>query len=174
MAEMENSLHSSEAALVKGAEQEISVRCLLMPFHGINVLMPNTAVAEVIAYEEPRGIGQGPGWLKGFLSWRGRSVPVVSFEKIIGLAEGGVATHAQLIIFNSLGNSGAIPFIAMIAQGLPRLMALKDSNLHYLPGEQKSEPGVYARLLVDSNPAVVPDLEIIEKMLLQAGAREVK
>lgn len=164
----------SEVAAAAAAEKELSVRCLLMPFYGFNVLMPNTAVAEVVAYEAPRGLEQAPVWLKGFVSWRGKSVPVVSLESLMGGNEGAPANQARLIIFNALGEAKSIPFIAMIAQGIPRLLALKEQNLHYVPGDRKLEAGVYARLLVDGNPVVVPDLERLEKMLIQIGVREGK
>lgn len=168
MADSTGSLRSSEVAAASG-EGEAAVRCLLMPFHGFNVLIPNTAVAEVIAYEKPQGIEQGPVWLKGLVTWRGKSVPVVSLEKMVGANEGTPAAQARLIIFNSLGEATLLPFIAMVAQGIPRLLALRASNLHHVPGEFKVETGVYARLLVDGNPVVVPDLERVEKMLIQIG-----
>lgn len=170
MAEIDESPRSSELVSAgSGGEQELVVRCLLMPFSGFNVLIPNTAVAEVIGYEEPHMDAVGPAWLKGFVVWRGVKIPVVSFEKLVGHTEGHLAEHARLIIFNALGGSGNLPFIAMTAQGLPRLVALKDANLHHVPGEKMEVTGVYVRLLLDGNAVIVPDLEVIEKMLVQAG-----
>ncbi|HEY0722373.1 MAG TPA: chemotaxis protein CheW [Gammaproteobacteria bacterium] len=174
MADTGTTLRSSEKAASAGEEAELIVRCLLMPFHGFNLLMPNTAVAEVVAYEKPKAVDQAPGWLKGFVAWRGRSVPVVSLENLMGSTEGTPGSQARLIIFNALGEGAAVPFIAMVAQGIPRLHALKEENLHYVPGSQKHEAGVLTRLLLDGNPVVVPDLEVLEKMLLQIGVREGK
>lgn len=165
---------SNEAAAAATGGEELIVRALLMPFYGFNVMMPNTAVAEVVAYEAPRTIEQAPAWLKGFITWRGKSVPVVSMENLLGVTEGTPASQARLIIFNALGDGKATLFIAMIAQGIPRLLALKEANLHYVPGEHKAETGVLARLLVDGNPVVIPDLEQLEKMLIQIGVREGK
>lgn len=174
MADTTVTKRSSEVAASATGEQEQLVRCLMMPFCGFNVLMPNTAVAEVVTYEAPRAVDQAPAWLKGFTSWRGKSVPVVSLEALLGLNEMPPASQARLIIFNALGEANTIPFLAMVAQGIPRLLALKEENLHYVPGANKQETGVLARLLVDGNPVVVPDLERLEKMLLQIGVREGK
>lgn len=174
MVDTATTMRSSEVAASATGESELVVRCLLMPFQGFNVLIPNTAVAEVIVYDKPRAVEQVPTWLKGFTSWRGRSVPVVSLEKMLGSAEGVPGSQARLIIFNALGEEGTVPFIAMVAQGIPRLHALKEENLHHVPGERKQETGVLARLLLDGNPVVVPDLEVLEKMLIQIGVREGK
>ncbi len=174
MVDTGTTLHSSDKAHPKAEGTELLVRCLLMPFHGFNLLMPNTAVAEVVVYEKPKGVDQAPSWLKGFTAWRGRSVPVVSLEHLMGLPEGTPGSQARLIIFNALGEGAAVPFIAMVAQGIPRLHALKEENLHYVPGTQKNEAGVLVRLLLDGNPVVVPDLEVLEKMLIQIGVREGK
>lgn len=173
MAELIRTSRRSEAAATAG-ESELVVRCLLMPFNGFSVLIPNTAVAEVIAYDAPRGIEQAPAWLKGFISWRGRNVPVVSMENLLGTNEVTPTSQARLIIFNTLGEGKVVPFVAMIAQGIPRLHALKEENLHYVPGERKQETGVLARLIVDGVSVVVPDLERLEKMLIQIGVREGK
>lgn len=174
MAETAGTLRSSELAASATGDKETIVRCLLMPFYGFNVLIPNTAVAEVVVYEAPRTVDPAPVWLKGFTSWRGKSVPVVSLENLLGMPEGTPASQARLIIFNALGEGSSLPFLAMTAQGIPRLLALKEANLHYVPGERKQETGVLARLLVDGNPVVVPDLERLEKMLIQIGVREGK
>lgn len=175
MTEIAHTPRSSEVAAAAAGEKEVVVRALLMPFNNYNVLMPSTAIAEVVAYEKPVAAAQGPAWLKGFYSWRGRSVPVIDYEKIQGLPQAAAVAHqARLIIFNALGDSGTLSFLAMVAQGIPRLMVLKEANLHHLPGEQKLALGVYAHLLVDGNPAVVPDLELLEKMLIQAGVRDGK
>lgn len=174
MADTNVTMRSSEVAASASGEKEQYVRCLLMPFSGFNVLIPNTAVAEVVTYDAPRAVDQAPAWLKGFTSWRGKSVPVVSLEALLGLNEMPPASQARLIIFNALGEGKAIPFLAMVAQGIPRLIALKEENLHYVPGVSKQETGVLTRLLVDGNPVVVPDLERLEKMLIQIGVREGK
>lgn len=176
MSDVIGTMKSSEraATAVGAGESELAVRCLLMPFQGFNLLIPNTAVAEVIGYEAPRSLEQTPAWLRGFIAWRGRNVPVVSLETLLGLSEGVPSSHSRVIIFNALGAGKTLPFLAMIAQGIPRLHALKEENLHYAPGERKQETGVLVRLLVDGNPVVVPDLEQLEKMLNQIGVRDGK
>lgn len=174
MADSVVNTQSADAGKEDGAAQELVVRCLMMPFHGFNALMPNTAVAEVVAYEEPRSGDQGPAWLKGFFAWRGIAVPVISLERIVGARDGVITSHARLVIFNTLSDDAKLPFIAMVAEGIPRLVALKGDSLHYAPGHSDEETGVYARLLVDGNAVVVPDLEVIEKMVMQVRLRHSK
>ena len=61
-----------------------AVHCLLIPLHKETMLLPNAAVAEVIAYSDPETIPDAPDWLQGWLSWRDRKVPLISFEVASG------------------------------------------------------------------------------------------
>ena len=45
-----------------------AIHCLLIPLHKETMLLPNAAVAEVIAYSDPESIPDAPDWLHGWLS----------------------------------------------------------------------------------------------------------
>ena len=47
-----------------------SVRSLWVPLDGINLLVPNVAIAEVINYQPLDLLEEGPEWLLGSLRWR--------------------------------------------------------------------------------------------------------
>ena len=66
------------------AESE-SIRCMQMPLNNWQLLLPNSAVAEIIGYTTPESANQGSGWYDGKISWRGVLVPVVSLEKMCEL-----------------------------------------------------------------------------------------
>lgn len=61
------------------------ISCILLPLSDDYLLLPNVAVAEVIAYIEPSDANSENSMI-GFINWRGVSVPIICFEKASGLA----------------------------------------------------------------------------------------
>ncbi len=65
-------------------DTEDIIRCMLLPLAQDWLLLPNAAVAEIIAFVEPTQCDSD--LLIGFIDWRGVSVPIMSFEEVCGLA----------------------------------------------------------------------------------------
>jgi chemosensory pili system protein ChpC len=148
---------------------EIAVRCLSVDLYGMNLLLPNTLVAEVTEITTVAAAGHAPEWLAGFVSWRGRSVPLVSFEQLLGQETLRHHNGSRMVILNTLNADPRIPFIAMEIQGLPRLSLLKHGMLEYDEGEKNSEPVILSTLRVEGESMIVPNIDVIERMLEELG-----
>jgi chemosensory pili system protein ChpC len=83
------------------AETHLSIRSQIIPIGGGHLVLPNTAVAEVINYSEPAPIAEGPEWLLGLLSWRERDVPLLSFEVMCGQSKPSVPVRAKIVVLNA-------------------------------------------------------------------------
>ena len=53
------------------------IYAVLMALHDDTMLLPNAAVAEVLARDALRGSTGGPAWLLGHCEWNNRRVPVI-------------------------------------------------------------------------------------------------
>ena len=53
------------------SEKATSVRCMLLPLTSLNLLIPNSAVAEIIGYSQPRALANCSDWFAGVVLWRG-------------------------------------------------------------------------------------------------------
>ncbi|MEN8169969.1 MAG: chemotaxis protein CheW [Pseudomonadota bacterium] len=148
---------------------EVSVRCLILGLHGMNLLLPNTMVAEVIDTIKVTAAANTPEWLSGFVSWRGRNVALVSFEKLLGLETVQRHDDSRMVILNTVNDKSGVSFIALEVQGLPHLSLLKHGMLEYDDNNNDAEPVVLARMVVDGESVIVPNVEVIERMLHNLG-----
>ena len=64
---------------------DTEVRCMLIPMRSGRLLLPSTAVAEVIGYRTPDADDDQPEWMQGTVSWHQRDIPVLDFERLIGV-----------------------------------------------------------------------------------------
>lgn len=146
------------------------IRGVMIPVSGARVLLPNATVAEVITYSTPEKIENSPSWLLGRLSWRGWRLPLFSFSMLTGAASSEPVGNAKVAVLKALSGDARMPFIAMLAQGFPRLTTITPDLL--IPtGEEGDHPaGVHAQVLVRDDQAVIPNLEQIENLVAEALA----
>jgi chemosensory pili system protein ChpC len=148
---------------------DLVVRCLVLPLNNVSLLVPNTLVAEVIDYKATESAGQTPEWLTGMLPWRGQSVPVISFERLIGRQASLINEGRRYVICNTINPESRVPFIALEVQGIPHLMLVKNEMLEHDSRSHQAEPAVLAHLRLNEESVLVPNMEVLEKMLVHLG-----
>ncbi|MGA9333149.1 MAG: chemotaxis protein CheW [Rudaea sp.] len=146
------------------------IRGLMIPVTGGRVLLPNATVAEVITYSIPEKIPNAPEWLLGRLSWRGWRLPLFSFAMLSGASKKESYTNAKVAVLKALGGNSKLPFMALLAQGFPRLTTITPDLLIPTGDENEHPPGVNAQVLVRDDQAVIPDLGHIEQLVSEAMA----
>ena len=146
------------------------IRGVMVPVTDGRVLLPNATVAEVISYTRPEEIANAPAWLLGRLSWRGWRLPLFSFPMLIGRLDDESRRNARVAVLKALGGNSAMPFIALLAQGFPRLTTITQDSLIPTSDEAQRAPGIRAGVLVRDDRAIIPDLDAIEGMIERALA----
>ena len=144
-----------------------NVHSLLIPMANDTLLLPNAAVAEIIALTDIEPVENAPEWLLGFINWRGQHVPLLSFEVVNGNEKPEYQSKARIVVFNALGGSSSLPFFATLAQGIPHLIQANQSIVTALAESDEHPTGVLCPVLVEGEPAVIPDLDAMEKLILQ-------
>lgn len=139
----------------------------MIPIKDENLLLPNTAVAEVINYSSPVPAENSPDWYLGLIQWRGLSIPVVSFEALINDKVATVARNSRLVVFNTLSGTGALHFYAIPTQGIPQLLRLAMKNLSLVDDDSASNDFVHCHVVVGPHVAAIPNLDSIEGRLAQ-------
>lgn len=152
------------------AELPREIRGVMVPVTDGRVLLPNATVAEVISYTTPEPIEQAPAWLLGRLRWRGWRLPLVSLPVLTGRLAEESRSNARVAILKALGGNAAMPFIALLVQGFPRLTTITQELLIQTSDDEPHAPGVRVEVLVRDDRAIIPDLDAIEGMLAQALA----
>ena len=152
--------------MVESSTREI--RGLMIPVTGGRVLLPNATVAEVITYSVPEKIANAPNWLLGRLSWRGWRLPLFSFAMLSGSSNEESYSNAKVAVLKALGGNAKMPFMALLAQGFPRLTTVTPDLLIPTGDESAHPPGVHGHVLVRDDQAVIPNLGQIEHLIAEA------
>jgi len=142
-----------------------ALHCLLLPLQDDKLLLPNTAVAEVITYINPESIDNAPDWLMGTITWRDIRIPLVSFELLSGLAVTSGGTR-RIAVLNTLNGNQHIPYIAILIQGIPQLRLIQEDSIQDEDIEN-DKLTIASVVKVNGEQVLIPDLDDLESRLKQ-------
>ena len=142
---------------------------VLMSLHEDMLLLPNAAVAEVLARDALRSSTGGPAWLLGHCEWNNRRVPVIRFEALNGSSGVGDPRRERIVVLNSPGRHLPSGHLALVSQGYPHLVTLSRAALHDVELDAVDRDDlVLSRVRIASQVALIPDLDTVEAEIARA------
>ena len=139
------------------------IRSLWVPLRGMNLLLPNMAVAEISSYRVPETQPDMPDWLLGTVKWRGEKVMAISLEAICGINVPSNPVFSRLMIVNSVRQDSPIQNYAIITAGLPGLIQFgHDTADHYSGFEEET---LNCMVQIGNEEAIIPNLDYLQGML---------
>ena len=136
------------------------------------MLLPNAAITEVLSFSDPDAIEGAPEWLLGRIRWHGWHVPLIDFARLTGQGSTGATQSGRrrVLVVKALGGNPRMPYLAVLAEGFPRLVTLQAATLEDLAAQEANDECIYARVDVNDEPALVPDLDALESRIAAVAA----
>lgn len=147
------------------AQEALAVRSQMIMLEALRLVLPNTAIAEVIAYSELTLPDNQPEWFLGYVSWRGYQIPVVSFERMVDQPGSKPDKRSRIIILNSISADTHRPFYGMLSTGIPSLMTIDENNIEDAPKIGETDSLILRQVVVEKHAAVIPDQYELEARL---------
>lgn len=143
------------------------IHCLMISLSEETIILPNTAVAEVVSFIKPEPVDGSPSWFLGRITWRERMVPLISFG--MASASGDIKSERQkgdrIAILNTMNENPAMPYIAIVSQGIPRLNVLRSEDISTIETKPENRQSVAEIVSVDGQSLIIPDMDDLEKRL---------
>ena len=146
------------------------IRGVLIQVADARLLLPNATIAEVLSYAAPEPLEDAPDWLLGRIRWRGWQLPLVSFSRFAGIAEEDGGLGSKVVVLKNLGGDAKRPFFALLTQGFPRLVTVTEAALGSDADSEEVPEGVLARVRLNEDDALLPDLATLEERINDALA----
>ena len=147
---------------------EAEIRSVIIPLTGMELLVPNATVAEVINYLEPQPLSDTPSWMLGTILWRGWQVPMISYAVLAEAAPAESTDRAKICVTKSLIGNARMPYFAILAQSFPRLTTIAATDVVELSSETRPI-AVAGRMVMDERELVVPDLDRLGHLVAHAA-----
>lgn len=141
-------------------EEATELSCVMIPLEDTQLLLPNVCIAEILPWRRVKALGETPPWCLGLLGWRGEMVPVVRFETMNGHPGPARKSGRCMVVMNRARNARGLPFYALAAEGLPRMVQLTSDDLSNESCRLGPVEAVVVKVGTES--AVIPKLDVIE------------
>ena len=142
------------------AEELSELTCVMIPLENAQLLLPNVCIAEILPWRRVKALGETPAWCLGLLGWRGEMVPVVHYETLNGRPAPARKSGRCMVVMNRARNARGLPFYALAAEGLPRMVQLTADDLTNEPCRLGVAESMVVKVGTES--AVIPNLDVIE------------
>jgi len=141
-------------------DNPMAVRCMLLPLSSINLLIPNSTVAEIVGFSSPRPLAGSSEWFPGVVLWRGVYVPVVKVEEMCAVDTSPVSARSRIAMLYNPNKDDDLPYLGIHIQDIPRA---------YLAEVEKMESGsddglsqyLVSRVDEDHYSRFIPNLDTI-------------
>lgn len=151
--------------IVASGKKSGVVHCLTIPLHDETALLPNAAIAEVIGFKDPTPIDDGPDWFLGYIEWRDKKVPLISFEAVSGNKVHTPKKNSRIAILNTLNGNAQIPYVGILTQGIPSLAIVQEQGLEDKGAVDEGRQTVSAFVELGGVEAIIPNIDEIEQRL---------
>ena len=133
---------------------------MLLPLTTLNLLVPNSAVAEIIGYSTPRQLSDTSDWFTGVVLWRGVYIPVVAVEQMCNQGTALVGPRARIAIIYNPEKDPDLPYLGIHMQDIPRAYLAEPDSIESGNDENLNQ---YLMTRVDDEQLrrVIPDLDKI-------------
>ena len=151
------------------ADKEI--RTIVAPLKAGNVLLPNSAVAEILSYSTPDPLKKAPAWVLGEMAWRGWQVPVINVDHLLnegGSTSNSTTSKSRILVIKTLGESTQVNYIGLVIQGLPRLKKVTAQSLIEKRTDGLPET-VFSEVAIDDLQAFIPELGNLTRLVEEAA-----
>lgn len=130
------------------------------------LILPSSAIVEVVSLAMPQVVAKMPRWFLGYLPWRGLKIPFISFEAV---CETSFKIHAEsnIVILKTITASLNQKFFAMLIQNTPVKFTIHSNTLEDVVGDLA--PYEIANVRLNNILAKIPNSSALEHLMIEQG-----
>ena len=137
------------------------IQCVLLELFDTTLLLPLASVVEVVDGKNLDIVVDLQGGVIGKMTWRGWTVPLVSFEAASAGHIPKFNSESKAVILHSLAEDQSRPYIALTVQGNPKSMAVQGDQLKVVSSKGGSD-FVQSKVWINTETeAVIPDISML-------------
>ncbi|EHQ51800.1 CheW protein [Ectothiorhodospira sp. PHS-1] len=148
-----------------------SVHAFIISLQEQNLLLPQSAVVEVVTQQVVREVASAPDWLRGVFEWRQSQVPIVSLDTLLGVPRERQTRINRFVVMHGIERLPGLEYYALQVRGIPHPVTLNPADIQNLPRREDDPAAVAARVRASGVLCMIPAFEGIEHMLQDVLSR---
>ena len=147
----------------------IKIPCTLIPVKRFNLLLPNSAIAEVIVTNEIQTVPDAPPWLYGTVNWQNHNIKIILFDQI-DTQDIRPEPHKSVItiIRNPVPNSKPA-FLGILVRKTPQVLDANSHNLDRNLHPKNNHSCAISYATINGKDALIPNIESLVNLVDKAS-----
>lgn len=146
------------------------IRSVLIPLNEDALLLPHSALIEIIPERDIRQLDGAPEWVVGEIEWNNEIMPLLSIEAATGSEKNLKPKRSRLIVLAFLTKNNRYNYLAIRATGVPKLVQLLPDAL-----EAKDTHGIGSKFVnfygsLNKQSIILPNMAELEANILSIKA----
>jgi chemosensory pili system protein ChpC len=144
------------------------IKCVILTLRNENVIVPNAIVAEITSVKEVVESENAPEWFLGKMNWRGKDVPLLSFEAAAGEEISKVNLNTQAVVLYAVGKDGndaESPYLGLVMSGVPHVSRFTREQIVTDSEDQEEHPMVAQKVRVNGARVSILDVDAMVSMV---------
>lgn len=144
---------------------------LIVPLRQMNLVVPQSLMAEVVMVPEVEEVVTTEPWLRGLIEWRGAMLPLVALESFcLPLVEDRPSRARRVAVFHAVCGLQGLSHYAVDIQAIPHPLRLGPADLRELASERRCAIAAQ-EVQAAGVKAMIPDLDTLEQRIAQVMQR---
>ncbi len=146
---------------------EQKLQALIVPMRQQNLVLPQSALVEVLPMPELKPLPVRESWIAGLLEWRGKEIPLVSIERYCGWSGMDQIKARRVAVLHGVAGIEGLEYFAIEVQGIPHPIRLGESDIVAVEGERRCDL-IASHVQASGIWAVLMKMDVLEKNLRSA------
>ena len=149
------------------------IKCVILTLRKENVIIPNALVAEIISVKEVVENENQPEWFLGKMNWRGKDVPLLSFEAAAGDEVSKVNLNTQAVVLYAVGKDGddvESPYLGLVMSGVPHISRFTREQIASDTEDHEDHPMVAQKVRINGARVSILDVDAMVSMVQELAA----
>lgn len=149
---------------------EKTIRSVLLPLTKDSVLLPHSAMMEVLPGRAIEPLENMPDWILGEVNWNNKAIPLIALETAFGIKTTEKPKRTRIVIVASLSAETGYQYLAIRTTGVPRLIQLESDVLQAADVRDLNDQFIQFYGELNHQTVTVPDMEKLEQALTSSDA----
>lgn len=143
-----------------------SIPCMLIPLQQHYVLLPKTAITEVIPMPKLSSVANKPNYWVGQYDWNSWLLPVLDLESLVQEKPADIELANKICILHGINPEAQIDVYAIACYGAAQLININEAALKLALDVEDSD-FLHCQIKIGSKIAYIPNLDTIEATISQ-------
>lgn len=144
---------------------EKRIRSVLLPLTKEGVLLPHSAMVELLTERDIKPLVDMPEWVLGEVNWNNEAIPLISLEAAFGFRSIEKPKRSRLVIIASLSETNNYKYLAIRTTGVPMLIQLEADVLQQVDSGELNDKYIQFYGMFNHHKVIVPDMGKLEASL---------